>query len=125
MLINVLPPSLPSIAGFQDTAALCQGEKNMNGLRGDPFGITDVLGLVSNWITAGKQEKIAKEQINVQQAALKQQKLVDAENLAVQQANALTAASEKDKQTQVIALFGVVGVAVIVTGLFLYGAVKK
>ncbi len=121
MLINFAPPPLPGFVGFNDTGVLCRAK----GMSGDPFGITDVLGIVSNYINARKQAKEQDKQIGVEQAALKQQKVVDAQNYAAQQALVLTAASEKKRQDQVIALFGVGAVAVVVAGLFIYGAVKK
>lgn len=120
MLINAAPPPLPGFVGFNDTAALCP-----NGLSGDPFGITDVVGIVSNWLTAKKQQKIQEKQIGVEQAALKQQKVVDAENFSAQQAVALTAVSEKKRQDQMIALIAIGGAAVVIAGFLIYGAVKK
>ncbi len=122
MLINASPPPLPQMFGIGDTAALCP---TGGGLSGDPFGITDVVGIVSNWINARKAEKIQQKQIGVEQAALKQQKVVDAENFAAQQAMALTQASEKKRQDQMIGLIAIGGAAVLVAGLFIYGAVKK
>ncbi len=123
MLINVLPPPLPgTIGSFNDAGELCRAER---GLSGDPFGITDVVGIVSNWLIAGKQAKIQQKQIDVQQSALKQQKVVDAENFAAQQAAMLAAPSEKKRQDQVLGL-ALVGVgAVLVAGLLIFGAVKK
>lgn len=124
MLISLAPPQLPGLAVLSESGALCPVDR-MSGLSGDPFGITDVLGIVSNWIQAGKQEKIAKQQIAVQNAALKQQKVVDAENFAASQAQVLTVVSQQDKQNQELALFGIGAAAVIVAGLFIFGAVRK
>lgn len=122
MLINTMPPPLYGYAGIGDTAALCP---TGNGLEGDPFGITDVLGIVSNFITAGKQEKIQKQQIGVEQSQLKQQKVVDAENFAAQQALVLTQASQQERHDQVIGLTLVGAGAVFVAVMFVYGAVRK
>ncbi len=123
MLINAAPPPLPvSIGSFNDAGELCRVER---GLSGDPFGITDVVGIVSNWLIAGKQAKIQQKQIDVQQSALKQQKVVDAENFAAQQAAMLAVPSEKKRQDQVIALFGIGAAAVLVAGILIFGAVKK
>ncbi len=108
MLLSNSPPMLPEY-----------------GLSGDPFGITDVLGIVSNFMAQKSQEKIAKKQIEVQQAQLKQVKVENAQSFAQQQASALVADSEKQRQDQVMALFAVGGAAVVVAGLFIYGAVKK
>lgn len=121
MLINPIVPPL-GFVGFNDTAALCP---TGDGLSGDPFGITDVLGIVSNFITAKKQEKIQQKQIGVEQAQLKQQKVVDAQNFAAQQATTLAAPSEQKRQDQMIALIAIGGAAVLVAGLFIYGAVRK
>ncbi len=120
MLINAMPPPLP--VGFNGTAALCP---TRSGLMGDPFGITDVLGIVSNWISARRQEKIQDKQIGIERAALKHQTAVDAGNFAAQQAAALVAPSTKQRQDQMIALIAIGGAAVIVAGLFIYGAVRK
>ncbi len=106
MLINVAPPPLPGT------------------LSGDPFGITDVLGIVSNFMQAKSQEKIAKKQIDVQQAALKEQKAENARSYAQEQAMALVTASEKKRQDQVFGLLAVGAAAVILSGLFIYGSVK-
>lgn len=122
MLINPIPPPLYGYAGIGDTAALCP---TGTGLEGDPFGITDVLGLVSNFITARKQEKIQKQQIGVEQSQLKQQKVVDAENFAAQQALVLTQAAQQERHDQVIGLTLVGAGAVFVAAMFIYGAVKK
>ncbi len=119
MLISPMPPGL---ARFSDAGAFCP---TGDGLSGDPFGITDVVGIVSNFINARKQEKIQKQQIGVEQATLKQQKVVDAQNFAAQQAVILAAPSEHKRQDQMLALFAVGGAAVLVAGLFIYGAVKK
>ncbi len=113
MLFNESPPPLPLAFTYPSS------------LSGDPFGITDVLGIVSNFITARKQEKIQKQQIGVEQAQLKQVKLQNAQDYAQQQAVALTGESEKRRQEQVLALFAIGGAAVIVAGILIYGAVKK
>ncbi len=106
MLINPVPPSL-------------------NGLSGDPFGITDVLGIVSNFMQAKSQEKIAKKQLDLQAKVLKEQKAENARTFAQEQAAALVAGSEQKRQEQVLALMTVGAAAVVVAGLFIYGAVKK
>lgn len=130
MLINAAPPPLPGFSFVADTAALCP--PGIAGMSGDPFGITDVIGAAVSFINAQGQQKIAKKQIAVQKDALTQQKLVDAENYALQQqgyaaqqAMTLAATSEKERSDQMLALMGVGGVAVVVAGLFIYGAVKK
>lgn len=120
MLINVAPPPLPGFVGFNDAA-----EPRYSGMSGDPFGITDVLGIVSNFIQAKKADKEQDKQIGVERAQLKQQKLVDTENLAVAQATTLSAPSQQQRQDQVYALMAIGGAAVIIAGLFIFGAVKK
>ncbi len=94
-------------------------------MSGDPFGITDIVGIVSNFINAKRAADIQKKQIGVEQAALKQQKVVDAQNFAIVQGQSLTIASEKKRQDQVLGLIAVGAAGVIVTGLLIYGAVRK
>lgn len=109
MLINVAPPPLPGFIG----------------LHGDPFGITDFIGAAVSFIDAKKQDKIQDKQIGVEQAQLKQQKVVDTENLAVAQATTLSAQSQQQRQDQIYALYGIGAVAAVVAGLFIFGAVRK
>ncbi len=108
MLISFAPPPLHGLSDL-----------------GDPFGITNAIGLVSNFFAEQKRAKIAEKQIAVEQQVLKQQKVVDAHNFAAQQAEALVSASNKKRQDQMLALMAVGGAAVLISGIFIFGAVKK
>lgn len=123
MLISISAPPLPhSSASFGTVAALCPVG---DGLSGDPFGITDFFGAAVSYINAGKQQKIQKEQIGLERAALKQQKLTDAQMFAAEQAQARIAPDKQKREEQQMALYAVGAAAVVITGLLIYGAVKK
>lgn len=123
MLISAAVPPLPlSCSGIGAIAALYP---TGDGLSGDPFGITDFFGAAVSYINANKQQKIQKEQVGLERSALKQQKITDAQAFAAEQAAARIAPDEDRRKNQEMALYAVGGVAVIVTGLLIVGAMKK
>lgn len=125
MLISVAPPPLPPTIGqFDEVATLCTLCPS-RGLSGDPFGITDVLGLVSNYFQSKSQEKIAKKQISVEQQQLKEQKAEAARAFAQSQAQDLSQPATQTRQQQIIVLTAVGGAAVLIAGLLIFGAIKQ
>lgn len=125
MLISPLYPPLAPLDGITGEPAMMPPPRlGLNGLSGDPFGITDVLGLVSSWMQTKSQEKIAKKQIGVEQQQLKEQRLEDARGFAQQQAATLAQPSETKRQDQMIGLVLVGGGALVLSAILIMGAVK-
>jgi hypothetical protein len=125
MLVNDYAPSFPSITGIADTAALCPTGCSMDGLGFDPSMLfTSILGPIEDFWKTKEQSKIAKKQIQFQQQQLKAEKEFAARQSAVDTAESIANQSAQKRQEQSLALVGIVGAALIVSSLFIMGAVK-
>lgn len=97
----------------------------MDGLGFDPSMLfTSILGPIEDFWKTKEQSKIAKKQIQFQQQQLKAEKEFAARQSAVDTAESIANQSAQKRQEQSLALVGIVGAALIVSSLFIMGAVK-
>lgn len=127
MLIAPTPPPLPTLATLCGTAALCQRGR---GLGFDPtLLIGTVLKPISDFFVAKEQSKVAKKQIALQAKVLKDEKDRDARDFAYaqaqQQVDALVKPDDERRKEQLIVLTAVGGAALVISALFIVGAMKR
>lgn len=116
LISNALPPLPAALEGLD---AL--------GIGLDPFSA--IFGTIAqagaSIFSTVKQADIAKKQIGLEEAKLREQKAIDAREWALQQAEVLVTPSAKRRQEQVIGLTAIVGISVILSAIFIISAVKK
>jgi hypothetical protein len=124
------PLETAAMSGVCGTGDLCSRNNHFAGLGGlaalsqlSPFSA--ILGGAGSAITAIEQKKAADEQASLETQQLKLEKLQNAQNFAEAQAEAQAKPSEEKRMIQTVALFGVGGVALLVSGIFLISAMKK
>ncbi len=127
MLISIAPPPL-HLYGLRDAGYLCQ--PSQTGMGFDPtMLLTSVLSPISQYFVAKEQSKTAKKAIALEASKLKTEKDQDARDYALaraqSQADALTNPAEEKRKEQMIVLFAVGGAALVISGLFIMGAVKN
>lgn len=124
MVIDTRLVTRPS--NFIDTG---EGPSNMGslGIGIDPFSsaFTAILQPISSYLQAKEQSKTADKQLQLERSVFKEQRLENARTFAEQQALDLAAVSARKRQEQVISLYAVGGAAVLISALFIWGAMKK
>lgn len=127
MLISSSLPSLNGVAGMSaTTGALCEQQKGLG------FDFTSAIGGVlkpiSDFLVAREQSKTAKKAIESQEKQAKAERTLDVRDFAYakakSQADALIQPAQEKRNQQLIVLSAVGGAALLISALFVIGAVK-
>ena len=129
MLRDLVDPHSFAPNNFVDTG---EGHSGMGllsnlGVGLDPFSsaFTAILQPISQYLQAKEQSKSVDKQIALERSVLKEQKVENARSFAEQQAIDLAAVSARKRQEQVLGMYAVGGAALLLSVVFVYGAVKK
>lgn len=89
----------------------------------DPISAISVVGgLVSSFIGKKREDKLQKKQLALEAKALKEQQAENARRFAQEQAEQLIAPYERKRREQLILMGGVIGVAVVISTIFILSA---
>lgn len=129
MLGDLVDPHSFARGNFVDTGESPRGMGLLSnlGVGLDPFSsaFSAILQPISSWLQAKEQSKTADKQIQLERAVLKEQKLENARSFAEQQAIDLAAVSARRRQEQVVGMYAVGGAGLLLSALFIYGAIKR
>jgi hypothetical protein len=115
------------VNAIESVDAFCQPSTSsfLDGFAGDPFGISDVIGGVTNLFAAKEQKKAADAAAKAEKVAIKAQSEIAARQYALDVARAQAAPATAERRAQVLALWAVGLGAAAIALLFIRSAVKK
>ncbi len=86
--------------------------------------VAALVGSVMSYMSARVQAKVATKQVGVEEAQLKQEKLENAQQFALQQALLYKQPADQQRQEQIMGLAAIGGTALLISGIFIFSAVK-
>lgn len=95
----------------------------MSGLRGDPFGITDIIGSAASYFGAKAAADAKKKEIAAQIQEAKMAASAQAKTFALDEAQSQVQSAQASNNSKMYALYAIGGVATIVSVAFLLSAI--
>lgn len=95
----------------------------MSGLRGDPFGITDIIGSAANYFGQKAAADAKDKEIKAQIQEAKMAASAQAKTFALDEAQSQVQSAQATNSSKMYALYAIGGVATIVSVAFLLSAI--
>lgn len=134
MTMYAMPPNPTHFVNLNETGEICSSyttnvacysdRANMSGL-GDPFGITDLASGVLNFMAAKRTAALQKQTVQLQAKQVKDTETTNARQFAMDQAKATADESKFTRDSQMIALAAIGGIAALITIVMVSNATKR